>query len=264
MEIHLETENGISPATNLWRYMDLTKFLDLILNKSIYLRRVDKFEDPYEGFISEAYEKGLAEQYEIVQQNHKIADSAKERLHNGHLEALKLMSKYAYASCWYLGDIESAAMWKLYGGTNNCVAIRTTIYNLQEAFDDSNDDDMGLMHLRAIRYVDESSSVDAKNYIKPMFEKRKSFSYENEFRALYLLRQGYVNLQIPSVPLLPKLDEIKNEDGKKFEIDVHKLIKQIVISPTADPHFHSIVEKIIELAGFDGIDCTQSRLYTLK
>ena len=244
--------------------MDLTKFLDLILNESIYLRRIDKFEDPYEGFISKAYQKDLAIQYTRIQQDYLIADSAKERLHNGHLQSLKIMPKYAYASCWYLGDIESAAMWKLYGGTNNCVAIRTTIFDLQEALDESDDDDLGIMHLRPVRYIDESSSVDAQNYLKPMFEKRKSFSHENEFRALYLLRKGLVNLQLPSVSNLPKADEINNKDGIKFKIDVHKLIKQIVISPTADSHFHSIVEKITELAGFNGVECMQSELYKLK
>lgn len=257
MQISLERED-FHPATKLWRYMDLTKFLDLILNQTIYLRRIDKFEDPYEGFISEAYESELVEQYKRVQENFLIGDNVRDNLHAEHLQALKMMPKYAYASCWYLGDIESAAMWKLYGGTKNCVAICTTIYDLQVAFDESDDDDLGIMHLRPIRYVDESSSVDAQNYLKPMFEKRRSFSHENEFRALYLLRQGYVNLQVQNIHNLPK------EEGKKFEIDVHKLIKHIVISPTADSHFHSIVEKIVALAGFEGIECIQSRLYTLK
>jgi len=264
MEISLQIEEPLKPSIKLWRYLDLTKFLDLILNQSIYLRRIDKFEDPYEGFISEAYEKDLAKKYERIQEEFLIADSARDRLHASHLQALKLMPNYAYASCWYLGNIESAAMWKLYGGTNNCVAICTTIYDLQVVFDESDDDDLGIMHLRPIRYVDESSPVDAQNYLTPMFEKRRSFSHENEFRALYLLRQGYTNLQLPSRSSLPQAAEIKNEDGKKFEIDVHNLINQIVISPTADPHFHSIVEKIIELAGFEGIECTQSKLYTLK
>ena len=263
MQISLERED-FHPTTKLWRYMDLTKFLDLILNQIIYLRRIDKFEDPYEGFISEAYENELANQYKGIQEDFLIGDNVRDNLHEEHLQALKLMPKYAYASCWYLGDIESAAMWKLYGGTKNCVAICTTIYDLQVAFDESDDDDLGIMHLRPIRYVDESSSVDAKNYLKPMFEKRKSFSYENEFRALYLLRQGYVNLQSSTNSSLPKAEGTKNEDGKKFEIDVHKLIKQIVISPTADSHFNSIVEKIIELAGFEGIECIQSKLYKLK
>lgn len=264
MEISLNLEDPIKPSTTIWRYMDLTKFLDLILNESIYLRRIDKFEDPYEGFISEAYQKDLAAQYEEVQQDYWISGDTRDSLHNGHLQALKLMPQYAYASCWYLGDIESAAMWKLYGGTNNCVAIRTTIYDLQVAFDESDDDDLGVMHLRPIRYVDESSSVDAKNYLKPMFEKRKSFAHENEFRALYLLRKGYVNLCVPTVSNLSNTNEEGNKDGITFEIDVHKLINQVVISPTADPYFHSIVEKVIELAGFDGIECVQSRLYTLK
>lgn len=262
MEISLQLQDA-KPSAKIWRYMDLTKFLDLILNKAIYLRRIDKFEDPYEGYISEAYKADLENQYGSIQKEFNLAEEAKERLHSTHLYGLELLPMYAYASCWYLGDVESAAMWKLYGDNKNCVAICSTIYDLQVALDES-DDDQGVIHLQKIRYVDEASAVDAKNYLKPMFEKRMSFSHESEFRALYLLRKGLVNLNRPlHFPQLKK-EDVSNEDGLTLSVDVLKLINNIYISPTADQHFHSIVEKILELAGLNGVECIQSELYKLK
>lgn len=38
----------------IWRYMDFTKFVSLLETESLFLSRVDKFEDPYEGATSHA------------------------------------------------------------------------------------------------------------------------------------------------------------------------------------------------------------------
>ena len=260
MDIHLQSEK-YAPITKIWRYMDLTKFLDLILNKKIYLRRIDKFEDPYEGYISSAYKKDLEKQYLQLQQVLKIEENEKEILHITHLQALELMPKYAYASCWYIGDVESAAMWKLYGENSNCIAICSTIFDLQVALEEG-DDDQGIMHLQEVRYVHESTRVNSKNFINPMFEKRLSFSHENEFRALYLLNKGLANINYPHKQ--PNKEEVDNKDGILIDIDVKQLINSVYISPTAGSNFKSIVERVLELAGFDGIECIQSELYKMK
>lgn len=260
MEIFNNTKK-YGPNTKIWRYMDLTKFLDLILNKSIYLRRIDKFEDPYEGYISSAYKADLSAQYEEIQSDFKISQEAKDRLHQTHLTGLELIPLYAYASCWFIGDVESAAMWKLYGQSNNCIAICSTIYDLGLALEED-DNEEGSIYLQEVDYVDESSSVNAKNCIKPMFEKRVSFAHENEFRALYLLNKGRTLLN--SDIHQPKKEDVQNSDGIKLEIDVKQLVKSIYISPTAGDNFKPIVERVLELAGFDGLECIQSELYKLN
>ncbi|WP_288395877.1 hypothetical protein [uncultured Acinetobacter sp.] len=241
--------------------MDITKFLDLILNKSIYFRRVDKFEDPYEGYVSSAYKEELSARYDAIQSQFNFSKENTDRLHQTHLNGLELVPLYAYANCWYIGDVESAAMWKLYGQVNNCVAICSTIYDLQLALDKS-DNDEGIVYLEEVDYVDESSAVNAENFLKPMFEKRLSFAYENEFRALFLLNKGRTLLN--SGIHQPKKQDVHNKDGVNLNVDVNQLINSIYISPTADAHFHSIVERIVDLAGFDGIECIQSELYKLK
>ncbi|MCL6245208.1 hypothetical protein M5F04_11755 [Acinetobacter sp. ANC 7200] len=241
--------------------MDLTKFLDLILNKTIYLRRVDKFEDPYEGYISSAYKADLVNKYDELQLDHNISQDSRDRLYATHIYGQELLPMYAYASCWYLGDVESAAMWKLYGEHKNCIAICSTIYDLQVALDEG-DDENGLMYLQEVEYVNESSIVDARSFLKPMFQKRTSFSHENEFRALYLLNKGLTLLN--SGLHQPEKKDVTNADGINLDIDVKQLINSIYISPTAGANFKSIVEKVLELAGFDGLECIQSDLYKLK
>jgi hypothetical protein len=40
------------PDTIIWKYLDLSKFLDLLMSK-LFMSRSDKFEDQYEGTFSE-------------------------------------------------------------------------------------------------------------------------------------------------------------------------------------------------------------------
>lgn len=77
MEIYLKDD--VSEKTEIWRYMDLTKFLDLILNKKIYMRRIDKFDDPYEGFISNTYENDLLKTYKAFESFNVLSS---EKLNN--------------------------------------------------------------------------------------------------------------------------------------------------------------------------------------
>ncbi|MFT7164821.1 MAG: hypothetical protein ACI9CZ_001403, partial [Flavobacterium sp.] len=37
------------PDTIVWKYLDLSKFLDLLMSKKLFMSRSDKFEDQYEG-----------------------------------------------------------------------------------------------------------------------------------------------------------------------------------------------------------------------
>jgi len=39
--------------TLVWKYMDLSKFLDILLSEKMFMSRSDKFEDQYEGTFSE-------------------------------------------------------------------------------------------------------------------------------------------------------------------------------------------------------------------
>ena len=39
--------------TIVWKYLDLSKFLDLLISRKLFMSRSDKFEDQYEGTFSE-------------------------------------------------------------------------------------------------------------------------------------------------------------------------------------------------------------------
>lgn len=261
MKIHDLTKKPF-PNTKIWRYMDLTKFLDLILNESLYFRRIDKFEDPYEGYISSSYKTSLRNIMNDFQRDHNISIDKIDKIHKSRLNGQELMPMYTYANCWYMSDVESAAMWKLYGENNNCIAICSTIHDLNAALVETPNTD-GSIYLREIEYVNGSSPSNVNNWINPMLEKRTSFSHENEFRALYVLNKGLVNLSSAD-HIKEKKENICNSDGILIPVDIKSLINTIYISPTASSNFPNIVKRILELTKYNDIECIESVLYKLQ
>jgi hypothetical protein len=37
--------------TVIWRYLDFTKFVEMVSSKSLFFSRADKFQDPFEGSL---------------------------------------------------------------------------------------------------------------------------------------------------------------------------------------------------------------------
>ena len=106
----------------IWRYMDFSKFVDLIDLQRLCFTRLNELRkvDPYEGsFIA------FHPDYKDGQSSNLIEEPDKG------------LSKDYFVNCWHLSDIESAALWKVFSNSNECIAIKSTIYNLIESFDHS-------------------------------------------------------------------------------------------------------------------------------
>ena len=51
------------PNTIIWKYLDLSKFLDLLISEKLFMSRSDKFEDQYEGTFSEPTFEEIKKEY---------------------------------------------------------------------------------------------------------------------------------------------------------------------------------------------------------
>lgn len=243
----------ITPDTKIWRYMDFTKFLDIILNKHLYLRRIDKFKDPYEGYISENFKKALGQNYDVL----KKFDVDTHRAQENHLRAQSLLPVYSYASCWYLDDVESTKMWETYGKEKTSIAICTTVKSLHDSIHDI---ETGYnFYFEKIEYEEKQAS---SNWLEVAFRKNENFAFEQEFRVLGVMGSGMANLTYPYINNLPKIHEINNPLGIHVGLDVSLLVRQVYLSPNADVQFKSIVEKILNLAGCINTECKSSEFLT--
>jgi hypothetical protein len=218
-------ESFFPPSDNrtLWRYMDLTKFLSLLENRSLFFPRADQFDDPYEGAWSRA---GVA----LLRDP---ATSGGLPLHavDHILKSAEDNRKQMFISCWFASEHESAAMWKLYLQSSEGIAIQSDHDSLKMALE------RAPLRVRTtmVRYVDyDTEPIPFGNVFFPFVHKRLSFAHETELRAIIWSREDVNKAQIA-------------DGAKSVTIDVlpETLIKSVHVSPAAPKWFGQLVEQLL-------------------
>lgn len=155
----------------VWRYMSLAKFISLLETKSLYLTRVDRFADPYEGTLTARTAAGIDAHLKQMGSSNGFEELR---------EMYQKSRKETFVSCWHANDHESEAMWRLYCGSASGVAIQTTYSKLASSIEHQYD-----VHIGLVRYIDYSEGMfpDA-NTFSPFMHKRTSFSHEHEVRLV--------------------------------------------------------------------------------
>lgn len=117
----------------IWRYLDFTKFVDLLATEELYFTRVDKFDDKFEGSntIPTVENRDAYFQYMVTagEMTPESASKAKEILDKFYEE----QRQHYAVNCWHMNDHESAAMWSLYAKESTGIAIRSTYKRLINA-----------------------------------------------------------------------------------------------------------------------------------
>lgn len=214
----------------IWRYMDLSKFLNLIVYRSLFFCRADKFEDPYEGRLPKL---------DIEQCAAKVVEDFENSIKN------------FYINCWHMNETESAAMWKLYSTSSDAIAIETDYKTLRKILHKK-------VALTTVKYEDYTNF----SLIKKSFElngkfngfdivtyKRSSFEHEREIRAIYW---GIQNT----------FEDIG--EGVLVDIDISKLIKKVHISPYASPWLEEIILDLLDKYELAATPVIKSSLYSIK
>ncbi len=115
---HEPHANLLQPAdTNayIWRFIDLPKFLDMLVTGSLYFTRGDMFDDPYEGMPPDEY-------MEAVRRGQTNLGSVQHQTRMFH----HYRADY-FINCWHMSPHESAGMWKVYGGVDAGIAIKSNV-----------------------------------------------------------------------------------------------------------------------------------------
>lgn len=203
--------------TIVWKYLDLSKFLDLLLSKKMFMARSDKFEDQYEGTFSEP----------TFEEIKKIA-------HNNprFLEYYKQQREKVVISSWHLNEYESFAMWQIFTKNQEGLAIQSTIERLILALQLERQFEQ---HIGEVNYIDyKKEYIPFDDTFFPFLFKRKSFQYEKEIRIISDVSQ----------------QNIKINDGLKINVDINKLIEKIYIHPKSENWYKNLVIQVVEQLGF--------------
>ncbi|MBY8961137.1 hypothetical protein KJK34_00070 [Flavobacterium sp. D11R37] len=206
------------PETVVWKYLDLSKFLDLLLCRKLFMARSDKFEDQYEGTFSEPT---FGEIKKIAENNPRFLDHYKT-----HREKVVISS-------WHINEYESYAMWQIFTQNNEGLAIQSTIGRLQQALEPERRYEQ---HIGAVNYIDyKKEFIPFDDTFFPFLFKRKSFQYEGEVRIISDITKYNQNIN----------------DGLKIDVDINKLIEKIYIHPKSENWYKNLVIQLMEQLGFN-------------
>ena len=204
------------PNISIWRYMDLAKFLSLISSKSLFFARSDKLGDPFEGSLTGKSLEALAKfDDEIASQ-----PDFKGWQHGKASEQLRMAARQSrsqtFINCWHMNSHESAAMWSLYGLSNQGIAIRSTYRKLRDILPSE-------VFMGKVTYCDyDSSEVMSDNLFDPFLFKRISFEHEQECRAIYS--------KFPSLKETNRVFPV-GESGFRIKVDLSLMIENIYLHP---------------------------------
>jgi hypothetical protein len=213
--------NDMDISMPIWRYMALDKFIDLLETKSLFFTRIDKFNDPFEGYL---YPEYYTKRYVNLSEE-ESKSAKKESLHYINSNITKV-----YANCWHANKYESEAMWKIYGGNNLSIAIKTTISSLISSFGNLlNKNKRQETCSGLVNYIGPNDGkfviADIADYA---LHKRKAFEHEKEYRLICINNAR------------------TRKPGFGLPINFDDLVKSIYISPLSSPWQQEVVRKILK------------------
>jgi hypothetical protein len=236
-EIPIETPDN---NQKIWRYMDFSKYVDLLTTGELHFTRADKLEDPYDcsamQFFGEPYKQLPPQAKEWARKVNTF----------GRL--------FVYLNCWHMNDVQSAALWKLYSENKyETIAIQSTFGKL--------DSEIKLKWPRDGIFISKVK-YDPENAGEPLDEipggklftalgweniiyKRPSFAHEKELRAFIYQRVDKLreNDTLRNEAHLEKL--MKERDPYiRIKITPSALIEKVYVSPLAKDWFVELVKNV--------------------
>ena len=206
------------PNTVVWKYLDLSKFLDLLMSEKLFMSRSDKFEDQYEGTFSEP----------TFEEIKKLSIDNPDFLnyYKTHREKVAISS-------WHINEYESFAMWQSFTQNSEGLAIQSTIGRLQESLVPETNFNQYIGEVNYIDYKKEHIPFDDMFF--PFLFKRKSFQYEGEVRIITDIGKS----------------DIKINEGLKINVNINQLIEKIYIHPKSENLYKNLVIQLVKQLGFD-------------
>lgn len=233
--------------TVLWRYTDLAKFIWTIANQKLYLTRADCLGDAFEGSVPQAYHQaqmdGLAraafdspEGWIHLPKPRVLFAEFREALEKEiapHISAHRIAYlRSSHVSCWRHGH-ESEAMWRLYCGPRDGIAMITTWAKLKASLSDRS------TRLGRVRYIDYAAdTLPTQNALEPIMHKRIAFEHEQEVRVVrWLKRETRI--------VIPPEREPSQPEGIMMDWDAASTLERVLVSPYASDWYCTVVQDVV-------------------
>jgi hypothetical protein len=117
-------------STKVIRYLDLPKILSLIDTRSLFLARMDRLEDKFEGRMLSLNSKYREEVFHSMKEDGLWPYKSFFEFESSIIESHEIFRKRVYINSWNIYEGESVAMWKIYSEMGNGIAIQSDIFNV--------------------------------------------------------------------------------------------------------------------------------------
>ena len=218
-------------AAQLWRYMDVGRFLTMLYESVLHFAWPWALGDPWEG-VPMAYIDEIREHWSIEVRN---------TLLTGHI------ARRTVVSSWHENSRESIAMWKLYTSGAEGVAIQTTVGRLKKVFDGQRN----FVRLARVRYGDHADALPVSGWvdIQPLIFKRSCHEHEREVRALIVHPFELVAPEDGGEPVQVPVYDPPRGQGLGLRVDLVELVERIVVSPRYPPWAVPALQQMVKRAG---------------
>jgi len=214
----------LEETLNLWRYMDLSKFISLIGEKALWLARADTFRDKHEGRFPDDMRIAIEKAYANLGSNKnflvKDADDFQDYL-----------QKNTFISCWHKNFDENMVMWAIYGRDNNALAIQTTVKRIMDSVVDTSKLSGYSLILKSVSYQRPEEISSELRYEDCFFIKRPHFRFEDEVRIC-------LDTYFPENP------SKTTPYGHYLPVCINGLIERILIHPDSPKWYEDAIKSI--------------------
>ncbi|WP_331811274.1 DUF2971 domain-containing protein [Winogradskyella poriferorum] len=210
----------------VYRYVTIEKLIDFLETNSLFLSRLDKFEDnleniePYDINELKVRTQTLSKPEEA---NPEISETIWTQIIQNNKAELRAIQakltkqqKHRFVSCWILNDTESFAMWDIYGKAG--FAIRFERKYFQKLIKDSislqteptSKIDLVVAGIVQYQNFDKMLFKEQESSLKySAFRKHQAFNHESEYRIIGFMKEI---LEIPGLKYkLPDINELEFE-----------------------------------------------------
>ena len=213
--------------TPICRYLETHRLLWLLEKRQLYLPNIASLNEYFEGSLPSP---------EAIRQAPFLQDIGRPGLDDYYAARIDLLRRSTYVSCWRLGNDDSLAMWQLYCGDQEGVAIRTTYGNLVRLLANP------WRTMGRLTYLNyDKDDIPEENVRYPYMFKRREFEYENEVR----LAEGLDPFLVPGTKKTASQAPI----SRAIAINPADLIDDIILHPYAiSSYFDSVSAAVRGLA----------------
>lgn len=234
------------------RYISLGKLIEMLDSCTLHLGRIDLFEDKTEGewYANLAMAAGKAF-YEWKAAHDNEDNDATPQNEDELIEKIRSLKQRSYISSWFSSDYLSIAMWKLYGLTDEGIAIRVrkdrlkNLHQINKEYLDSLNAEVLFSH---VIYVD-----DNEEEVKKIIDKNAGHKGWFKFRNLLLKHKAYKFEEEYRMSVILPPTETEQPYGLRLSIgeNLNDFIDTIYLNPLIhSKHWYiKVIKKVMSVFG---------------